>query len=463
MTAIFDPAYDMIRTRASAEGKPSVLQPLREEAITKLRELGLPTARSEAWRNFSLRSLKDLEFTGAPAQQSSRSPIATDNPSLVFVGGVFQPQLSTLLTDSNSGASHGLMVKAVADITEDELSRLQQLMTLPDESCYQQKDKMRAFQGLLAQSFIHDGVWLKTTQKHTPTVIDVVAIAVPEDGGEAGSASGSKGIAGFPQLFVEVTEGCELEVRQLCVDSLAAATATSTGAETTSSSGVMSLSAPSFYGHVASRGMLKHYLIQRESTAVTHLGKTYVTVEGNGQYDGFQLLQGSGRCRQECDIVMTGAHADIQLNGLYLAEQGSRIDNDTRIHHSSGQTDSRQFYKGVIWDGGEGSFSGQIIVARDSQQVDAHQLNHNLLMGDKAIAHTRPQLAIDADDVKCAHGATIGSLKSDELFYLQSRGISKDRATRMLTVAFCRDVIERVQSRSAKEWLMMELGYSKLF
>lgn len=461
MTAIFDPAYDMIRTRASAEGKPSVLQPLREEAITKLRELGLPTARSEAWRNFSLRSLKDLEFYGASAQQTSRSALATDNPSLVFVGGILQPQLSTLLTSAQT--KNSLMVKAVADVTEEELSRLQQLMTLPDESAYQAKDKMRSFQGLLAQSFIHDGVWLKTTQKNTPTVIDVVAIAEPEDRGQDGSKASARGIAGFPQLFVEVTEGCELEIRQLCVDSVAAATATSTDAEAASGSESVSLSAPSFYGHVAARGMLRHYVIQRESAAVTHLGKTYVTVEGKGHYDGFQLLQGSGRCRQECDIVMTGAHADIQLNGLYLAEKGSRIDNDTRIHHSSGQTDSRQFYKGVIWDGGEGSFSGQIIVARDSQQVDAHQLNHNLLMGDKAIAHTRPQLAIDADDVKCAHGATIGSLKSDELFYLRSRGISKDRATRMLTVAFCRDVIERVQSASAKEWLMMELGYSRLF
>lgn len=440
MTAIFDRAFDQLHSRVPSHGH---LAAAREDAIAKLRKLGLPTSRSEAWRNFSLGYLKGEEFQRAEPQ--APESIATDNPSLVFVGGILQPQLSTLLSDPQ-----GLSVKAVADCSADEWAGLQRLMTPPSESSYQQKDATRTFQSLLGRSFVQDGVWLKAHDRKSPAVIDVVAIASPAEA--AGTA-----VASFPQLFVEVAEGCQLEVRQVFADTVQDLLVTGEAQSKPSSA----LSAPAFFGHVAPRGILRHYLIQRE--AGTHIGKTIVTVEKDAQFDGFHLLQGKGRCRQEADVVIAGEHAEIQLNGLYLAEAGSKIDNDTRIHHAKGQTDSRQFYKGVIWDGGEGSFSGQIIVARDSQQVDAHQLNNNLLMGDKAIAHTRPQLAIDADDVKCSHGATVGSLKSDELFYLTSRGISKRKAVQMLTLAFCRDVIENVQSPAAKEWLLMELSHSQLF
>lgn len=445
-TAIFDRAYEALHMPDSA------LAPIQSAGVAKLRALGLPTGRSEAWRNFSLGYLKDRPFSARTGVEQSAKPLATDHPSLVFVGGIFQPQLSTLIKDG----AQGVEVQLVKDCTADQLSRLKTLMEAPPENDYQRKDATRTFQAALAETFLREGVWLKATERGAAPVIDIVTIA-------QGSTAGGAAIAGFPQLFTEVMEGCQLELRQICVDDLSAAQGTPREEQRGVVSEPSAISAPAFFGHVAKGAILRHYLIQRESAGVLHLGKTLITVEADGQFDGFHLLQGHGRCRQEADIVMAGPHAEIQLNGLYLAEDGSRIDNDTRIHHASGSTDSRQFYKGVIWDGGQGSFSGQIVVARDSQQVDAHQLNHNLLMGDKAVAHTRPQLAIDADDVKCSHGATVGSLKGDELFYLRSRGIPKDRAVRMLTLAFCRDVIERVQSPAAKEWLMMELGYSRLF
>lgn len=447
MTVIFDRAFDQLHSQTTGNG--ALLAPKRQEAMARLRELGLPTSRSEAWRNFSLGFLKGQQFERGDLKATEDYNIVTDHPSLVFIGGILQPSLSTLLT-----GDHGVAVKTVADCAADELAQLRQLMSGAKESDYQQKDAQRQFQSLLSESFIQEGVWLQATDRKAAPIVDVVAVAAPQDSAAA--------VASFPQIFAQVAEGCQLEVRQVFVDTAEdlLMRGEANGAGHAEPDQQKALSAPGFFADVAPRGILRHYLSHRETG--THIGKFIVRVAKDGQFDGFHLLQGKGRCRQEGDIVLAGPHADIQLNGLYLAEDGSRIDTDTRIHHDAEQTDSRQFYKGVIWDGGEGSFSGQIIVARDSQQVDAHQLNHNLLMGDKAIAHTRPQLAIDADDVKCAHGATVGSLKPEELFYLCSRGISKTRATQMLTLAFCRDVIDRVQSPSAKEWLMMELGHSKL-
>lgn len=454
MTAIFDRAFDQLHSQAAA------LTPLsaqRADAILALRALGLPSKRSEAFRNFSLLYLKDISFSAAaalsaaaPSTTAEQQPLKTDNPSLVFVGGSLKPALSTAL--SAPGGDHGLDVTRLGDCDESQWARIQQLMTPPKESTYQHKDSARRFQALLSQSFVHDGVLLSAKDSSRPAVIDVVTIAAP---GRTEEQTGLQALAGFPHLFAEVGEGCTLEIRQVFVDTvddwLVTGTEPAAAAQT--------LSAPAFYGDVAAGGELRHYLIQRETG--THLGKSIVRVARKAKFDGFQLLHGKGRSRQEVDIVLAGPHSDIQLNGLYLAEQGSRIDSDTRIHHNAAHTDSRQLYKGVIWDGGMGSFSGQIIVARDSQQVDAHQLNNNLLMGDKAIAHTRPQLAIDADDVKCAHGATVGSLKPEELFYLTSRGIAKTKAQQMLTLAYCRDVIDQVASPAAKEWLLMELSHAK--
>lgn len=440
MTAIFDRAFDQLQSR-TALSLPLAAQ--QKDAMAELKELGLPSKRSEAWRNFSLQFLKNEDFGAAPVADIDQ-PIATDNPSLVFIGGSLQPSLSTALS-----GDHCLSITRLADCDKGQWAKIQALMTPPDESTYQQKDAARRFQTLLSQSFLHDGALICAHDKSRATIIDVVTIARP-------GAAQTGAVAGFPHLFADVAEGCELEIRQVFVDSVADWLVT----KTDQAHAAAVLSAPSFYAEVASRGQLRHYVIQRESG--THIGKTIVRVAANAVFDGFHLLHGKGRCRQEADIIMAGPHGDIQLNGLYLAEDGSKIDSDTRIHHNAGNTDSRQFYKGVVWDGGVGSFSGQIIVARDSQQVDAHQLNHNLLMGDKAVAHTRPQLAIDADDVKCAHGATVGSLKPEELFYLTSRGISKTKAQQMLTLAYCRDVIERVPSAAAKEWLLMELNHAKL-
>lgn len=442
MTAIFDRAFDQMQSQQTLSAP---LAKQRSEAMAQLRTLGLPTKRSEAWRNFSLHYLKDTEVNAAAQSADCQQSIATDNPSLVFVGGRLQPQLSTALT-----GEHGVTITRLSDCDDGQWAKIQKMMTPPKESAYQQKDAARRFQSLLSHSFLHDGALLSAHDKSRDAVIDVVTIAAAE--GFEGQA-----VASFPQIFAEVAGGCTLEIRQVFVDSVGDWLVTDSNKAASSQA---TLSAPSFYGAVASRGQLRHYLIQRESGS--HIGKMIVRVAKDGIFDGFHLLHGKGRSRQEVDIVMEGPHGDIQLNGLYLAEDGSKIDNDTRIHHNAGNTDSRQFYKGVIWDGGMGSFSGQIIVARDSQQVDAHQLNHNLLMGDKAVAHSRPQLAIDADDVKCAHGATVGSLKPEELFYLTSRGISKGKARQMLTLAFCRDVIERVASASAKEWLLMELNHAKL-
>ena len=150
---------------------------------------------------------------------------------------------------------------------------------------------------------------------------------------------------------------------------------------------------------------------------------------------------------------MTAFDADgceTELTGLFLAGGRQHVDHHTRIDHASPHGTSREYYKGIVDGDARGVFNGKVVVHPGAQRTDAHLASHNLLLSKTAEIDTKPELTIDADDVKCAHGATVGQLDDDQLFYLRARGLDEPFARALLTYAFAHDVIERVRVASLR-------------
>jgi Fe-S cluster assembly protein SufD len=145
--------------------------------------------------------------------------------------------------------------------------------------------------------------------------------------------------------------------------------------------------------------------------------------------------------------------AEATLNGLYVAGGSQHVDNHTTIDHAKPHGSSRELYKGILDGKAHAVFNGRILVRQDAQKTDSKQTNKNLVLSDDATIDTKPELQIFADDVRCTHGATIGQLDAESLFYLQSRGIGRSDARRLLTYAFAQDVVDRIKVRSLRDSL----------
>jgi Fe-S cluster assembly protein SufD len=190
---------------------------------------------------------------------------------------------------------------------------------------------------------------------------------------------------------------------------------------------------------------LDHYKLQQEGQKGFHIGSLEVWQQRDSRFYSHSISLGGKLARNDINVKLQGPGAQVILNGLYLAGGTQHIDNHTRIDHLSPHTSSKENYRGVLSGRARGVFNGKVIVHKDAQKTDAHQSNANLLLSSEAEVDTKPELEIYADDVKCSHGATVGQLDENMLFYLQSRAIPEDLAHSLLTFAFAEDVISRIQ------------------
>ncbi|MDD5214896.1 MAG: Fe-S cluster assembly protein SufD [Methylococcales bacterium] len=194
------------------------------------------------------------------------------------------------------------------------------------------------------------------------------------------------------------------------------------------------------------------YKVQQEGENAYHFGGTYVQQADNARFTHHNFALGSLLARS--DIVSDLATAaECELNGLYLGSQNQHLDNLTRINHLQPHGISREFYKGILNDQAKGVFQGRIVVAENAQKIDSQMNNRNLLLSNEAEIDTKPQLEIYADDVKCAHGVTVGQLDEKSIFYLQSRGIDEETAKHILTFAFANEMVDRVTFEPLKAQL----------
>ncbi|MFB3828651.1 MAG: Fe-S cluster assembly protein SufD [Bryobacteraceae bacterium] len=198
--------------------------------------------------------------------------------------------------------------------------------------------------------------------------------------------------------------------------------------------------------------LVEHYKLQLEGPRAFHVGVTQAQVGRAANYSAHSIALGGALARNDSNAVL-GEGSQATLNGLYLAGGTQHIDNHTAIDHASPHAASRQLYKGILDGRATAVFNGKIYVRPDAQKTDAKQTNKNLVLSEDAVIHTKPELQIWADDVRCTHGATIGQLDAESVFYLRSRGIGAGQARQILTEAFARDILDYVRVESLRELL----------
>ena len=198
---------------------------------------------------------------------------------------------------------------------------------------------------------------------------------------------------------------------------------------------------------------LQHFRIQRESTEAFHIAFIRAQLGKNANYDTTAINLGAVLSRHDIDVTMDAEGAECSVDGLYMVDGRQHTDTHSVIDHRQPRCTSHQLYKGILDGRSRAVFNGKVFVRHGAQQTDARQTNKNLLLSNEARVDTKPQLEIFADDVKCAHGAAIGRLDEDEVFYLESRGINPTLARNILTYGFAEEVIEKIKIDSLKRQL----------
>ena len=202
---------------------------------------------------------------------------------------------------------------------------------------------------------------------------------------------------------------------------------------------------------VADGAVVEHYKVQRASARAYHVAALQAKLAAGASFHSWAVSLGARLSRHDIEVSLEHEHAQCSLDGLYIANGRQQVDFHTNVEHIAPHCESHEYYKGIAGGRGRGVFNGRVHVHPDAQKTEAHQTNRNLLLTRDAEIDTKPQLEIHADDVKCSHGATIGQLDAQMLFYLRSRGIEESTARGILTYGFARDVVDRIALPELRE------------
>jgi Fe-S cluster assembly protein SufD len=198
--------------------------------------------------------------------------------------------------------------------------------------------------------------------------------------------------------------------------------------------------------------VVDHYKVQQESSSAYHVATMQVSIGRSAAFSSHSISLGGALTRNDVNATLSEG-SDANINGLYIVNGTQHVDNHTTIDHAKPHATSHELYKGILDGKSYAVFNGKIIVRKDAQKTDSKQTNKNLVLSDDATINTKPELQIWADDVRCTHGATIGQLDAEMLFYLQSRGIGKIDARNLLIYAFAQDIVDRIKVQSLRDSL----------
>lgn len=407
--------------RARRTAEPVWLRHLRAEGWDLFNSSGFPTVRDEDWRFTNLAPLTRTEFRRAPETTVSRSTIdssllAGAACQLIFVNGRFAPGLSDIANLPAglevSNLSHALGQKA--ESVEQHLGRYANL----------RRDSFAA----LNTAFWEDGAYIRIrrgAQIEQPVHLLFVTT-------EAGSP-----VMTHPRSLIVAEQASKAAIIEEYV---------SLGPGAALSNSVTELAA-------ADDAIVSHYLVERENYDSFNISTLRIELARNTNVSSHSILLGGGLVRNNVHPVLNGPGAECLINGLFVGAGRQHLDNYMLVEHASPHGSSRQFYNGILDQQARGVFHGRIVVHKDAQKTDAKQTNRNLLLSDDARMDTKPQLEIRADDVKCTHGATIGRIEDEPLFYLRSRGLDEKSARNLLLYAFAVECLDRMNEQAGRDFV----------
>ncbi len=388
----------------AVSNQPEWLKTLRTEAFAHFTAKGFPTTRDEAWKYTDVRELSDAQFliSAESAAPAGEQLALSGNYRVVFVDGVFDTKQTSL-----DGLPEGVRVLSFADALEDEAFRTHFSKCVEFD--------FNSFTALNT-AFAENGVFVhvpKNAKIETP--VHFVFI-------------GQNETANFPRILYVGETGSEAEIVENYTRTADAAYFTNTVTEIV----------------LDTNAKLHHTRVQRESHNAFHIGTTQTVLKRDAVYDNTNINLGGKLSRHDANLNFTGEGGEAWVDGLYLVEDGQHMDTHSLIDHTVKNCVSHQNYKGILDGKSRAVFNGIVYVHENASGTDAEQSNKNLLLSNDARIDTKPQLEIYNDDVKCAHGATVGQLEEEELFYLLSRGLSQDLARNLLTYGFAEEIINKI-------------------
>ncbi len=418
-------AEDLLALHNSAKAALPGLVSLREQAIASFGENGIPSSKREAWRYTKLSAIAGAGFgagfdVAVPVALSMADVEAHFVPGairLAFVNGVFAADLSAL-----GHAPGGLYASDLAGALSRGESEIEDALAALDTR--RPDDALVA----LNTAFTGDGAVLVAKAG--------VTVATPIQILHYGAGPGMA----HPRHLIAAEDGAEITVLETYVGREGAPYWTNAVTQIVAGEG-------------ARVRWIKH---QREAANAYHISACRVHLAKDSHFEGCVLATGGSVGRDDITVELAGEGAHCALSGVMLGRDSQNLTTLTVMDHQAPGATSEQLIKSVLDDSAQGSFQGKVIVRADAQKTVAHQTNHNLLLARGAAANTKPELEILADDVVCSHGATVGELNAEALFYLRARGLDEPTAKRLLIEGFIAEVFERIDDDIIRDLILAE-------
>ncbi len=404
-------------------GKSKPVHELRKSAIANFSELQFPTTRDEEWKYTNISPL--LKHTFTPPQKTVADSNVNVNQFLfdkmehsllVFVNGMYSKTLSKI-----KDLPKGVIVNSLAEAIKEENPIVKQHL-----------GKYADFKGhiftSLSTAFVNDGAFVYVPEgKIVDEPIHILFLSVTNE---------NKILVQPRNLFVAAKNSQSTIIEHYA----------SQVEDTYFTNSVTEIVAEE-------NAFIDHVKLQEESLNAFHIGRMDIHQERNSNFVSHLISFGAELSRNDFTSRFNDEGGECMLNGLYLIEGNQLFDAHTLIDHAKPHCNSHEHYKGILMDSSRGVFNGKVIVRKDAQKTNAFQENNNIILSNDALVNTKPQLEIFADDVKCSHGATIGQLDNDAMFYLKSRGIGVDAAKAILIHAFASDVVRYIKLNAVRDYV----------
>ena len=404
-------------------GKSAWLTSLRDKGLERFAELGFPTQQNEDWRFTNITPIARTDFTLAEKSNGTVDSGTVQNYSipgldctrLVFINGIYSQELSSFTTHPENVKVLSLS-EAIGnneEIIEEHLGRYAGI-------------ENEAFTALNTAFMTDGGVIVIPGNTALDTPVHLLYISTGSDSPTLTN----------PRNLIIAGDNCQGAVIEHYI---------SAGDSVHLSNAVTELV-------VGENSTISHYMIENEGRKSFNISTLRVQQSRHSNIRSHSVLLGGALVRNNVHPVLAGEGCDSLINGLFMSTARQHMDNFMRVEHASPHCDSTQFYNGVLDGRSRGVFHGRIIVHKDAQKTDAKQTNRNLLLSDTAQIDTKPQLEIYADDVKCTHGATIGQMDENAVFYLRSRGIGAEAARDIILNAFTNETLQSMTIEPVREY-----------
>lgn len=403
-------------------GKENELSDIRKNAFSVFNAIGIPTTRNEEWKYTRIGGLfnKEYKFESATTLSAKdiddlRLPGHEQANELVFVNGLFSSELSVV-------RSSELVVMPLDEAASSEYKDI--VSKHLGHSSHYANDGINALNTALSHGAVFVEVKKGKTAEHPVYIYHL------SDARSGNSFS-------LQRSLVHVGENSRLQLVETFITIGEAESFTNQVIEIV----------------VEKDAYVEYYKIQNDKSRASQVSTTHIRQVGKSYTHSVVISLSGNIVRNNLNVIFDAEHCESHLYGLYCLENETHVDNHTVVDNTKPFCFSNELYKGVVGDNATGVFNGKIFVRKDAQKTNAYQSNKNILLSETASVNAKPQLEIFADDVKCSHGCTVGSLDEEAQFYLVSRGLSKQSARALLLQAFAMDILENIKPEAIRKYV----------